>query len=457
MSRNFVSMDVNPCKMCMAMGASLAFKGLEGAMILMHGSQGCSTYIRRHISTHFDEPIDIASSSLNEKDTIHGGAKNLKHGLKNVIALYDPKAIGVLTTCLTETIGEDTAAIVDDFKKKHGIRDIDIIPVSTPGYGGSHYEGYYAAVLSIVKYFARPAESHEGINIITGWMTPAEVRDLKRILSYFDINATIVPDISETLDEPYSGEYHMIPAGGTKAAELSAMAGARATIEFGLSLPPALSPGAWLEAQYGVPLYRLPLPIGLKNTDALLAALCKIARCELPEVLQAERGRLLDAMIDSHKFNAEGNAALFGDPETVYATAALCLENGIEPIVVATGTRNDSFEEGIRGLTGFPPKAHVLADTDFDTIQTLVRANGVNLLIGHSDGKFVEEKENVPLVRIGFPIHDRVGAHRQMHIGYGGTALLLDRIANMLIEAKHSGFRQELFDTFYRKTEVRGA
>ena len=284
MSRNFVSMDVNPCKMCMAMGASLAFKGIEGAMLLMHSSQGCSTYIRRHISTHYDEPIDIASSSLNEKDTIHGGAKNLKHGLKNVIALYEQKVIGVLTTCLTETIGEDTTAIVDDFKKKHGIRDIDIITVATPGYGGSHYEGYYAAVLSIVKYYARPAGDHSGININTGWMTPAEVRELKHILALFELDAAILPDISETLDEPYSGEYHMIPAGGTKAADLAAMAGARATIEFGLHVPPALSPGAWLKQHYGVPLHRLPLPVGLKNTDAFLAAPCRITGRELPDI-----------------------------------------------------------------------------------------------------------------------------------------------------------------------------
>lgn len=457
MSRNFVSMNVNPCKMCMAMGASLAFKGIEGSMVLMHGSQGCSTYIRRHISTHYDEPIDIASSSLNEKDTIHGGARNLKHGLKNVIALYDPKVIGVLTTCLTETIGEDTAAIVAEFKHKHGIRDVDIIPVSTPGYGGSHYEGYYAAVREIVRHYARPAGAHDGVNIIAGWMTPAETRELKRILALFDVNAVIVPDISETLDEPYSGEYHMIPAGGTKARDIASMAGARATVEFGSCVPAALSPGAWLEEQYGVPLYRLTLPIGLKNTDALLAALCEITRRELPEALNAERGRLLDAMIDAHKFNAEGRAAVFGDPETAYAAAALCAENGIKPAVVATGTRNDAFADAIGALTGFPGDGHILADTDFETIQTLVRKKRVNVLLGHSDGKFVEEKESVPLVRIGFPIHDRVGAQRQMHIGYNGTALLLDRIANTLIEAKHSGFRKELFDTFYRKTEARGA
>ena len=88
MSRNFVNTNVNPCKMCMIMGASLAFKGLEKSIVVMHGSQGCSTYVRRHMAQHFNEPVDIASSSLNEKATVFGGSERLKAGLKNVIKLY---------------------------------------------------------------------------------------------------------------------------------------------------------------------------------------------------------------------------------------------------------------------------------------------------------------------------------------------------------------------------------
>lgn len=449
MSRNFVSMNVNPCKMCMAMGGSLAFKGIEGAMVLMHGSQGCSTYIRRHISTHYNEPIDIASSSLNEKDTIHGGAKNLKQGLKNVIALYNPKVIGVLTTCLTETIGEDIEAIVEEFKRKHRV-DVDIIPVATPGYGGSHFEGYYRAVQQIVKYYARPAAAHEGINVVTGFMTPADIRELKRIFELFGLQATIVPDISETLDEPFSGEYHMIPAGGSKRDDLTKIAGAKATIEFGLNVAYLDSPGIELQRSFGVPVYRLPLPIGLKNTDRLINTLCELSQREVPQELKTERGRLLDAMIDSHKYNAQGCAAVFGDPETVYAVTSLCMENGIHPAVIATGTKSDCFSEQI-GKLGTPEGTVVLSDTDFETIQALVREKQVNILIGHSDGKFVEEKEQVPLVRIGFPIHDHVGAQRENHIGYSATALFLDRITNKLIDSKHGAFRKEIYNAFYKQ------
>ena len=54
----------NACKLCTPLGATLAFKGVEGAIPFLHGSQGCATYMRRYIISHFREPMDIASSAL---------------------------------------------------------------------------------------------------------------------------------------------------------------------------------------------------------------------------------------------------------------------------------------------------------------------------------------------------------------------------------------------------------
>jgi nitrogenase molybdenum-iron protein NifN len=56
---------------------------------------------------HYNEPVDIGSSSLSEEGTVYGGEKNLKKGLSNIIKVYNPDKIGVATTCLAETIGED--------------------------------------------------------------------------------------------------------------------------------------------------------------------------------------------------------------------------------------------------------------------------------------------------------------------------------------------------------------
>ena len=96
----------NACKLCTPLGACLAFAGVEGARTILHGSQGCATYIRRYMISHFKEPIDIASSNFSESATIFGGRDNLRAGLANVARQYQPTVIGVATTCLAETIGE---------------------------------------------------------------------------------------------------------------------------------------------------------------------------------------------------------------------------------------------------------------------------------------------------------------------------------------------------------------
>ncbi len=85
------------------------------AVPFLHGSQGCATYMRRYIISHFREPMDIASSSLGEKHAVYGGGPNLKLGIKNVMTKYRAKLIGIATTCLTETIGDDVQMIVTEF------------------------------------------------------------------------------------------------------------------------------------------------------------------------------------------------------------------------------------------------------------------------------------------------------------------------------------------------------
>ena len=84
---NYTS-TTNACKLCKPMGAMLAFRGIEGAMPFLHGSQGCATYMRRYIISHFNEPMDIASSSLGEKHAVFGGGPNLKLGLNVTFFRY---------------------------------------------------------------------------------------------------------------------------------------------------------------------------------------------------------------------------------------------------------------------------------------------------------------------------------------------------------------------------------
>lgn len=450
------SVNENPCHMCMPIGGILPLKGVEGAMVLIHGSQGCSTYMRRAIAEHFNEPIDVASSSLNEKGTVYGGEANFKKALDNIRRVYQPKVIGVLTTCLAETIGEDVERLAAEYLAEHGLDDLAIVPVPTPGYGGSQADGYFLALRQIVATLAVPVPRHDKINVIAANLSPADLRELKRLLAAMGIEYTLLPDFADTLDRPYAETYTKMAPGGTPLSAIRAMSGAAATVELGATVPPALSPGQFLADEYDVPLHRLPLPIGLAGTDAFFRTLRQISGREVPASILAERGRLLDAMVDSHKHNAAGRSVIFGEPELVYAVTRTCLENGVWPAVTAAGGMAAEAEALLRAaLAESPEPCTCLADADFSAIRRHCAASGANIAIGPSDGRYLTEKEGIPLVRLGFPILDRVGGQRILSVGYTGTALLLDRITNTLLDAKHHSYRAKLYDEFYMNAGFR--
>lgn len=450
---HYRNVNENPCNMCMPMGGILPFKGIEHSMVILHGSQGCATYMRRHMAEHFNEPIDVASSSLNEKGTIYGGEKYLKQGLENMVKAYRPGIIGVLTTCLAETIGEDIDRITANYLAEKEIKDLPVVTVSTPGYGGAHTEGYWLAVRKIIEKLAAKTEQHSKINVIIPNISPADIREIKRILELMQVGYTLLPDFSDTLDRPFQRPYKKIPDGGTKLEDIAKMAGARATIQMGLTVEDSLSPGQYLETEFGVPLYNIPVPMGIENTDGFIKLLRNLSGNEIPQSLEQERGRLLDCMIDSHKYNFQGRSVIFGEPENVYAVVKTCMENGIFPVVAATGSKNARLAGLLQTLLAeSPEKFDLLNETDFTTIREKSRERKANIAIGHSDGRYLTEREGIPLVRMGFPIHDRTGGQRLLSVGYTGTTMFLDRVTNTLLEQKHKNYRKSMYEKFYEDT-----
>lgn len=456
-----VNLNVNPCKMCMPMGAATAFYGIKKCMNILHGSQGCSTYIRRHMATHYNEPVDIASSSLTEHGTVYGGEENLLKGLKNLIELYHPEIIGVSTTCLAETIGEDVPRIIDKFyEQNNDLRDIEIIPVNSPGYGGTQFEGYFRALHGIVANIRMNPAPNDFINVITSPVSPADTRFIKEAFQDFGIDIILLPDISENLDGIYQEEYDRLPLGGTDVSDIRKMAGARLTIEL-CNIDIEYSPGKYLEKEYKVTCLRMNLPVGLRDTDDFYKKLKELASVkECQRKINMQRGRYLDAMIDSHKYNGDGRAVIFGEPDFVISTVRICVENGVMPLVAATGSicreLKSIITKEIKSIAGqyFIERSEILDDVDFKVIEAMAEQLGANVLIGNSDGRRIEESLKIPLVRRAFPIHDRVGGQRLRMLGYEGSLTYLDDIANALLSRKERGFRKELYNQYYQGTAL---
>lgn len=426
----------NPCSLCAPLGASLAFKGIEKCIPLLHGSQGCATYIRRYMISHFREPIDIASSSFDEKTVIFGGRDNLLQALDNIESRYDPDFIGIATSCLSETIGDDPRLYLNEWKDR-----TPLSLVSTASYKGSHWSGFHDAVLSMVISLAGKAEDEDRcrgkLMVAPGFLSPADYRNLKRIIELFDIDYTLLPDYSETLDGGPWGEYHAIPQGGTPVRELEKLHCSERSLELGGPLGFRKTAGTVLYEKYKVPLTRQALPLGVEACDNLVRFLSSFSGKAVSLELQKERGRLVDAYADAHKYIYGKRVLVYGHEDMAAALAVFLAETGAVPVFVGTGGQGGCLQRYFETLDNDALRdAEVQEDIDFSRIDEAIERLKPDFVVGTGKGYKATRKAGIPLIRTGFPIHDRFGGQRLLHSGYNGTLELFDRIINALLEYK---------------------
>ena len=320
-----------------------------------------------------------------------------------------------------------------------GAESPEIVTVSTPSYSGTHMEGFHAAVKAVVEQMAQGGEPTGAVNLLPGFVSPADLRYLKEILADFGSAGIILPDYSDTLDGPAQLDYEKIPAGGTPLAAIKAMGASLATLEFGRTLFPRRPPGRLLEERFGVPWRPLGLPIGLRETDEFFKVLEDLAGRITPDKHAAERGRLIDAYVDGHKYIFNKRAVVFGEEDLVVGLVSFLAEIGVKPVLCASGGRSGRLAAAVAEVTGtlLPEPPVVREGADFFEIADEAEANlAPDLLIGHSKGYHLAKRWQVPLVRVGFPIHDRFGGPRILHLGYRGAQSLLDQIVNAMIEGK---------------------
>src|SRR5512145_558779 len=208
---------VNPQKNSPALGATLAYLGIDEMLGLLHGAQGCSTFIRLQLSRHFREPIALNSTSMSEDMAIFGGWENLKTGIGRVIEKFHPKVVGVMTTGLTETMGDDVRSAIAQFRQEHPEHDsVPVVWAATPDYCGSLQEGYAAAVEAIVRTVPVPGPRIDGqVNILPGaHLTPADVEEIKAMCEDFGLDPVVVPDNSCALDGHIDETVSSLSTGG---------------------------------------------------------------------------------------------------------------------------------------------------------------------------------------------------------------------------------------------------
>lgn len=430
------ALTINPAKTCQPVGAMYAALGLHGCLPHSHGSQGCCSYHRSALTRHFKEPVMAATSSFSEGSSVFGGSTNLVAAIETIFTVYEPDVIAVHTTCLSETIGDDMTQIISKANEDGKIPDgKKVIYCNTPSYVGTHVTGYSNQLAAFVKFYSTATPKKKNVvNLIAGWMEPSDMREIKRIAAVMEARTIMFPDMSGVLDAPLTGKYEMYPSGGTTQSDMIATGDSKFSI--GLGAYSTEDACIKLENKCKVKFEVLEIPIGLKATDRFITSLSRHANLPVPDALTEERGRLIDLIADNSKYFWGKRVALFGDPDTLIPLVEFLVTLDMKPVYIVTGTPGKHFDEEMTNILKDIPEAKFKSGERADMFQLhqWIKQEPVDLLIGNSYGKYIARDENIPFIRMGFPIVDRPGHNFFPHTGYVGASNIAINILEKFLD-----------------------
>ncbi|TCP43354.1 nitrogenase iron-molybdenum cofactor biosynthesis protein NifN [Rhodovulum marinum] len=430
------ALSTNPLKTSAPLGAAMAYLGVEGAVPLFHGAQGCTAFAMVHMVRHFREAIPLQTTAMNEVSTILGGAEQIEEAIANLRKKADPRFIGIASTALTETQGDDVRGeLAEIMARRPDLADIRVVYASTPDFDGALEDGWARAVTAIIDALVpeidpmwRDADLRQVNLLPAAHLTPAEVEEITRMIRAFGLKPIILPDLSASLDGHLAEDWAGKSLGGTRLDDIPAMAKSAVTIAIGESMRGA----ATLLAERGhMPVQVFPSLTGLKAVDAFVAALMRIAgTADAPPAIRRDRARLQDAMLDAHFQTGGLKYAIAADPDLAYGLSSALAGMGAQAVCCVTTSAANPIVEAI------PCETAILGD--LGDLEDGARAGGAQLLISHAHARHAAAATGLPLIRAGFPINDRLGAQDACRVGYRGTRAFLFEVANAMLAHPHA-------------------
>lgn len=420
-------LSASPLKLSAPLGAAMAFMGMEGSLPLFHGSQGCTAFALVMMVRHFREAIPLQTTAMNEVSTILGGSEQVEQALLNMTKRAKPRIIGLISTALTETRGEDMAGDLKLIQSRNkDLAGTAVIHCSAPDFDGSLETGWGKAVAAMVDSLVVPATGQpplKRVNVLAGaHLTPGDIEALREIVEDFGLEPIILPDLSGSLDGHVPNHYVPTTLGGTTLDQVRGMGRSLLTLAIGEHMRVSAEK---LHARTGVPYEVFDRLTGLEAVDRLMVALSAASGIPVPAKYRRQRSQLVDAMLDGHFFFAGRALAVAGEPSFLWTYARLAADLGASVVAAVTTLASPL-------LSQMPCERVIIGDFE-DLEDQILEAGGADLIIASSNARLIAARHAIPLHRAGFPVFDRLGAAHQRIVGYRGTRDLIFTLGNVLM------------------------
>lgn len=424
--REHKPLQVNPIKHSQPMGAALAFMGIQNCMPLMHASQGCASYTKVFYTRHFNEPIAMYNTSVSDITAIlDGGDYSILMAIENITKknkTLKPELIGLHTTGLTETKGDDVRSV--------GVHiEIPYCYVNTPDYEGGMESGWALTAKALIKQHTKECTTLNPKKMLLlphVSMQPIEVEKLKEFCENFGLEVLALPDLSTSLDGYLSEGQGKLGTGAISIEDIYALGDTAYVVSIGNSMKMAAE--ALLEKNAEIRHEHFAHLMGQDMSDNFVAFLMKVGQSEPKSGVKRWRGRLQDAMLDAHFLIGSSHFVVTGEPDMCVGMCELIGSVGgtIDAVVATTYS---TILEDIESQNVF------VGDLE-DALEHFEKAD---LVISnfHAERLLHSTQKETALVLRGFPNYEELGNQLKNDLLYEGSAQFLFEIANALRKVKH--------------------
>jgi nitrogenase molybdenum-iron protein NifN len=408
-------LQVNPFKLSQPMGATLAFLGVDQCMPLMHGGQGCTSFTKVFFTRHFCEPIAIQTSAVTDAIAIlDGGDYSIVESVKNITKKVTPSLIGLHTTGLPETKGDDIRGVARQI-------EYPMVTVNTPDYEGGFESGWALACKAMIEQLVEPStviDDNKLVLLPHVSLQPIEVEKIKEFIESFGFNVFAIPDLSSSLDGHLGEKQAALSSGGITVDEIRALGDAGLVVSVGDSMQGCAD---MLQGKNSAMRHHHFCHLnGLEATDSLVAMLLDETGFSGPPLAVARwRQRLQDAMLDSHFCLGQTRFMVAAEPDQLSGICQSLHEAGGR-VSLAISTVDS------------PQLAKIEADrvTVGDLEDAEIQADAYDVLIGNCHCEALAHRLHKGLVLRGFPNWEQLGNSLKNDVLYEGGCYFLFETAN---------------------------
>ena len=416
-------LQTNPIKLSQPMGALLCFLGIKNCMPLMHGAQGCASFSKVFFTRHFSDPIAIQTTAVNDiTAVIDGGEYSISEAIKNITKKVTPDLVGLFTTGMTETKGDDikgAAKLLEDVQL--------MCYVHTPDFEGGLESGFAKSVEAIVDQLVEEKDTidtNKAVLIPNVNLTPIEIEKIKEEITKFGFEVYALPDLSDSLDGHLGLKQGALSSGGISVEDIKKLGDASVVISVGASVKKA---GTLLKAKNEKMTHlHFDTVSGLLATDAFYKALMEFKAISkpVPSVVRW-RKRLQDALLDTHFAIGGTKVVIALEADQALSVATTILEAGADIKAIVVPTKTTLLDHlGCEVIIG-----------DFEDVEE--KLQDADLLITNFHGERIAHKHHKALLLRGFPNYETVGNQLINDTLYEGSCYILFSLANLINSTNH--------------------